>query len=52
MSTNEWVSSHEDGASIYQECFYDFEKYDVNSNPAVIQANNPTNFSITREEFV
>lgn len=52
MSTKEWVLSHEDGASIYQECFYDFEKYDVNPNPAVIQANNPTNFSITREEFV
>lgn len=52
MSTKEWVSSHQDGAGIYQECIYYSENYDVNPNPAVIQVNNPTNFSITREEFV
>lgn len=51
MSTKEWVSNHEDGASIYQECSYDSEKYNINPNPVVIQVDNARNFSITREEF-
>jgi hypothetical protein len=52
MSTKEWVSSHHEGASLYQEFFYDFEKHEVNPNPAVIQTASPKNFSITREEHV
>ncbi len=50
MSTKELVFSHPEGASIYQECFYDFEKHVANPNPAVIQIENPGQFSITREE--
>ena len=52
MSTKEWVSSHQNGASLYQECFYDSEKDEINPNPAVIQADNPKNFLITREEYL
>ena len=51
MSTKEWVSSHSDGASIYQECFYDSEKHDINPNPAVVQVDGPCNYSVTREEY-
>ena len=50
MSTKEWVLLAEDGASIYQECFYDFDRFDLNPNPAVIQINNPKNFSVSRAE--
>lgn len=50
MSTKEWISVAQDGANLYQECFYDFEKHVTNPNPAVIQIDNPTSFSITREE--
>ena len=49
MSTKEWISSHPSGASLYQECFYDFEKHAANPNPAVIQIENPGSFSITQE---
>jgi len=52
MSTKEWVSNHRDGASLYQECFYDGEKHEINPNPAVIQIDNPKRFSITREKLV
>ena len=52
MSTKDWVFSHDYGASLYQDCFYDSNKFDVNPNPAVIQAHNPTNYSITREGYV
>lgn len=51
MSTKEWVYGHQGGANLYQECFYDFKKHAVNPNPAVIQIENPENFSITREEY-
>lgn len=51
MSTKEWVSSHPSGASLYQECFYDFEKHAANPNPAVIQIENPGSFSITQEDL-
>lgn len=50
MSIKDWVFSKEDGANLYQVCFYDPENNDVNPNPAVIQIENPENFSITREE--
>jgi len=50
MSTKEWVFKGVSGANIYQECFYDFDRFDLNPNPAVIQINNPTNFSVSREE--
>ena len=51
MSTKEWISSQQDGASLYQECFYDFEKHATNPNPAVIQIENPGSFSITQEDL-
>lgn len=50
MSTKEWILSEHDGASLYQECFHDFEKHVTNPNPAVIQIENPGSFSITKEE--
>lgn len=47
MSTKEWITSHKDGENLYQECFDDLENNELNPNPAVIQIDNPKNFSIT-----
>ena len=51
MSTKEWVIQRDGGASIYQECFYDFDKFELNPNPVVLQVDNPTNFFVSREEL-
>lgn len=51
VSTKEWVSSHDYGSGLYQVCFYDFNKCDVNPNPTVIEAENHTDYSITSEEY-
>ncbi|MGO4891846.1 hypothetical protein [Flavobacterium sp. W21_SRS_FM6] len=49
MSTKAWVSNHDYGASLYQECSYDYTANEVNPNPATIQIANPTDFVISSE---
>lgn len=48
MSTKKWIGQFK-GIGIYQECFYDFEKDNLNSNPACIQIENPNDFTIERK---
>lgn len=46
MGTKEYVARYSDGASIYQDCLYNFEEDDVNPNPVILEVKSPTNFSI------